>query len=276
MIPLSQSQVKIMLSRLFYRVGYEVEGIDHIPRQGPAILIMNHTGWEEILFTILATPRPLKIVGMRELIYLDEAASMARVFDTGYAQDFGPLRRHLALLFGKLLGGAIRRRFLEFGYIPTKIFTDNWRPVLGGNGIREVVRALEEGNLVLFFPEGGYKRDGVMRPFKLGLGLILRLLGRHGIQAPVIPAAQHTADSISIKLSNRYIPRLVFGRPIVFSIDRHSSRTFDENAIWTLQREVSALLPLAWPDHPPQTYCESTEQLIPREVASESSSMNDW
>jgi 1-acyl-sn-glycerol-3-phosphate acyltransferase len=265
MLSFSQSQVKLMLSRLFHRVRYEVEEIDHIPRKGPAILIMNHTGWEEILFTILAVPRPLKIVGMRELIYLDDATSMARVFDTGYAQDFGPLRRRLAILFGKLLGRAIRRRFLEFGYIPTRIFTDTWRPALGGNGIREVVRALEEGNLVLFFPEGGYKRDGVMRPFKLGLGLTLRLLGRRGIQAPVIPVAQHTADSISIKLSNRYIPRLVFGRPIVFSIDRHSSRAFDEEAIRALQEEVNALLPLAWPDHPPQTYS------VPRAVASESS-----
>jgi 1-acyl-sn-glycerol-3-phosphate acyltransferase len=128
-----------------------------------------------------------------------------------------------------------------------------------------VVRALEEGNLVLFFPEGGYKRDGIMRPFKLGLGFILRLLGRRGIQAPVIPAAQHTADSISIKLSNRYIPRLVFGRPVVFSIDRHSSRAFEGEAIRALQEEVNALLPLAWPDHPPQTYS------VPRAVASESS-----
>jgi 1-acyl-sn-glycerol-3-phosphate acyltransferase len=275
MIPLSQSQVKVMLSRLFYRVRYDVEGIDHIPRQGPAILIMNHTGWEEILFTILSIPRPLKIVGMRELIYLDEATSMARVFDTAYAKDFGPLRRHLAILLGKSLGRAIRRRFLEFGYIPTRIFTDTWRPALGSNGIREVVRALEEGNLVLFFPEGGYKRDGVMRPFKLGLGLILRLLGRRGIQAPVIPAAQHTADSISTKLSNRYIPRLVFGRPIVFRIGHHPSRAFDEEAIRRLQGEVNALLPLAWPDHPPQTYRELTEQSVPRAVASEFSSMND-
>jgi 1-acyl-sn-glycerol-3-phosphate acyltransferase len=273
MIPFSQSQVKLMLSRLFYRVRYEIEGINHIPQQGPAILIMNHTGWEEILFAILAIHRPLKIVGMRELIYLDEATGMARVFDTGYAKDFGPLRRYLAILLGKLLGKAIRRRLLEFGYIPTKIFTDTWRPTLGGNGIREVVRALEEGNLVLFFPEGGYKRDGVMRPFKLGLGLVLRLLERRGIEAPVIPAAQHTADSISLKLSNRYIPRLVFGRPIVFSIDRRSSRAFDEEVIGELQGEVNALLPLAWADHPPQTYWEPTGQSVPR--ASEFSSMND-
>jgi 1-acyl-sn-glycerol-3-phosphate acyltransferase len=254
MVLLSQVQARIMLSRLFYRVRYEIDGINHIPRQGPAILIMNHTGWEEILFVILSIQRPLKIVGMRELIYLDEATSMARVFDTAYAKDFSSLRSRLAVTLGKLLGKAIRRQLLEFGYIPTRIFTDTWRPLLGGNGIREIVRALEEGNLVLFFPEGGYKRDGVM-----GLGLILRILERRGIRAPVIPAAQHTAESITTTLRNRYIPRLIFGSPVVFSADRFTSNAveagaFDGEIIRELQTEVSSLLPRVWPDHPPQTY----------------------
>jgi 1-acyl-sn-glycerol-3-phosphate acyltransferase len=237
MVHFSQSQVKSILTRLFRRVSYDLDGIDHIPRQGPAILIMNHTGWEEILIAILALDRHLKIVGMRELMYLDEARSMDRVFDTGYARDFGPLRSRLAIFFGKLLGRAIRRQLREFGYIPTRIFTDKWHPVLGGNGIREVVRALEEGNLVLLFPEGGYKRDGVMRPFKPGLSLILRLLERRGIRVPVIPAAQRTADSITPTLSNRYIPRLIFGRPITFNVDGVA----DEDRIRMLQEEVNSL-----------------------------------
>lgn len=252
----SQPQVKSLLRRLFYRVRFELEGIDHVPRQGPGILIMNHTGWEEILFTILAIDRPLKIVGMRELIYFDEGKSMARVFDTGYAREFGPLRCRLAILLGKLLGKPIRRQLLEFGYIPTRIFTDVWPPVLGGNGIREIVRSLEEGNLVLFFPEGGYKRDGVMRPFKPGLGLILRLLERRGLRVPVIPGAQHTAASIGGALQNRFTPRLIFGSPIVYRAAGYPADGFDKEVIVELQREVNSLLPLAWPDHPPQTYSE--------------------
>jgi 1-acyl-sn-glycerol-3-phosphate acyltransferase len=271
MITTSQTQVKLLLRRLFHRVRYEIYGINYIPRRGPAIIIMNHTGWEEILITILAVPRPLKIVGMRELIYLDEAAGIARIFDTGYAKEFGPLRRFLTILLGKLLGRAIRRLFLGLGYIPTKISTDAWPPTLGCNGIREVLRALEEGNLVLFFPEGGYKRDGVMRPFKLGLALILRLLERRGIQVPIIPAAQHTAESISFKFKNRYIPRIVFGSPMVFGVDGGLSREYDEDIISALQGEVNLLLTLAWPDHPPQTYCEFTERSIPRAATGESS-----
>jgi 1-acyl-sn-glycerol-3-phosphate acyltransferase len=254
MVYFSQSQLKSILTRLFYRVSIDLDGIDHIPRRGPAIVIMNHTGWEEILFAILAIDRHLKIVGMRELMYLDEARSMDRVFATGYAKDFGPLRSQLALVFGKLLGKAIRHQLREFGYLPTRIFTENWRPVLGSNGIREVVRELEEGNLLLLFPEGGYKRDGVMRPFKQGLSLILRILERRGIRVPVIPAAQHTAASITSTLSNRYIPRLTFGRPIIFNVDSPSREVTDEERIRVLQEEVNSLLPRVWPDHPTQTY----------------------
>lgn len=265
MIPLTQAQAKCMLSRLFYRVRYEIEGVDQIPPQGPAIIIMNHTGWEEILFLMMAIHRPLKIVGMRELIYLDQAASRARVFDTGYAREFGPLRSRLTAVLGNLLGRHIRRQLLEFGYLPTRIFTDNWRPLLGSNGMRDVIRALEEGNLVLFFPEGGYMRNGVMRPFKLGLGLVLRILARRGIQAPVIPAAQHTAESIAVTLRNRYVPRLVFGRPLVFNYDGSPGRAVDSEIISELQREVCSLLPRAWPDHPPQTFHDFPPAKVIRE-----------
>jgi hypothetical protein len=82
MFPFSQSQVKNFLSPVFHWVGYQVEGIEHVPGEGPAVIVMNHTGWEEILFLILMTPRPLKIVGMRELIYFNEARSLERVFDS--------------------------------------------------------------------------------------------------------------------------------------------------------------------------------------------------
>jgi 1-acyl-sn-glycerol-3-phosphate acyltransferase len=259
MFPYSQSQVKNFLSRVFHRVRYQVEGIEHVPEKGPAVIIMNHTGWEEILLTILVTPRPLKIVGMRELIYFDEAQSLERVFDTGYARDFSPFQRHLVAGLGKLLGKIIRRQCLEFGYIPTRIYTETWRPVLGSNGIREIIKTLEEGNLVLIFPEGGYRRDGVMRPFKRGLGLLIRLLGRRGMQVPVIPAAQRTVDSISTRLNNRYLPRLVFGTPVMISFDGEEPVTFDQNAVRELQDRVSSLLPRVWPDHPLQTYSSENQ-----------------
>jgi len=239
----SQSQVKRILYRIFSRVSYEVDGLEHLPRTGPAIIIMNHTGWEEILLAILAIPRSFRIVGMRELMFLDESESLARIFDTAYAKNFNPLIRHLIKVGGRLLGARIRQLLRQIGYIPTRVFAENWPPVLGSNGLREVVYAIEAGELVLIFPEGGYKRDGVMRQFKLGLGLILRLLDRRGMHVPVIPAAQRTAGCISMTLSNRFIPRLTIGRPQIFSQNGCSPRVFDETVVRTLQNRVQNLLP---------------------------------
>lgn len=259
--PHSQPQIKKFLAHLFSRVRYEVEGLEHLSPAGPAILVMNHTGWEEILFTVLAVPRPLKIMGLRELMFLDDATSRARIFDTAYAQNFGPVRRGLTPWVGKLLGGAVRRQLLEFGVIPTRVFTQTWRPVLGSNGVQETLHALEAGELVLIFPEGGYKRDGVMRPFKPGIGLLLRLLERQGLQVPVLPTAQHTAGCVSLTLGNRYIPRLVFGPPVTFRYDGASSRAFDQAVARILQDQVNALLPQAWPNPPRQTYFLASSEL---------------
>jgi len=259
MFPYHQPQIKNFLRRVFSRMRYKVEGLEHMPHSGPAIIIMNHTGWEEILLAILAVPRSLKIVGMRELMYLDDARSLARIFDTAYAKDFGPARCHFTTLLGALLGGAIRRQLREFGYLPTKVFTENWPPMLGSNGLREVVQALEGGEIVLIFPEGGYQRDGIMRPFKPGLGLILRLLDRRGLRVPIIPAAQHTAGCISFSLGTRYLARLTFGPPLIFNPGENSTRSFDQHVVRTLQDQVNAMLPRVWLELPPQNYAlEST------------------
>jgi 1-acyl-sn-glycerol-3-phosphate acyltransferase len=254
MFPWPRQRVKQALRRLFSRVRYEVEGLEHVPRTGPAIIIMNHTGWEEILFAILAVPRPLKMMGMHELMFLDDDRSWARIFDTAYARNLGLAWRCLTRAAGKLLGAHLRHQLREVGYIPTRVFAEHWPPRLGSNGLREAVQALEAGEVVLIFPEGGYKRDGVMRPFKRGLGLVLRLLDRRGLQAPIIPAAQRTAGCISLTLGNRYIPRLIIGPPLVFSPDENHSRIFDETVAHTLQDQVNALLHRVWPEHPPQTY----------------------
>ncbi|RMG46336.1 MAG: 1-acyl-sn-glycerol-3-phosphate acyltransferase [Acidobacteria bacterium] len=247
-------RIKGILSRIFGRLRCDVEGLEHVPQSGPAILTMNHTGWEEILCAILIVPRPMRIIGIRELMYLDDPVGRARIFDSAYGRGFGPVRRGLTILLGNALGGVIRRWLREFGFIPARVFTPAWPPLLGSNGWRETVAALAAGELVLLFPEGGYKRDGVMRPFKPGLGMLVRWLNRRHLDVPIVPIAQRTAGCVSWTLGHRYTPRLVFGPPLTFTFDGGNRRAFDERVARTVQDRIDALLRRAWPDAPPQTY----------------------
>jgi len=250
------SQAKGLLSRWLTRVHYEVEGVEHVPSTGPAIVVMNHTGWEEILLAILVIPRPLHIVGMHDLVHLDDPRSQERIFDTGYAAGMGVVQRRLLILLGRRFGARIRQLAREFGYIPSRVFSPTWHPVLGSNGIAEIVRALEAGEVVFLFRGGGYRRNGVMTPFKRGIGLILRLLHRRGIRVPIVPVAQRTAGCLSITLTNRFVPRMAIGMPVVLEPDGSAADGFDAYAARHLQDRVNALLESVWPDAPTQTYAD--------------------
>src|ERR1041385_8909148 len=91
-------QARSVLCRLLARVRYHVDGLEHLPSTGAAIVVMNHTGWEEILLAMVAIPRPLRIVGMHDLVHLDDARSHARIFDTGYARGMGAIPRRLIVM----------------------------------------------------------------------------------------------------------------------------------------------------------------------------------
>ncbi|QEC48719.1 1-acyl-sn-glycerol-3-phosphate acyltransferase [Baekduia soli] len=51
--------------RLWFRVG--IEGAEHLPRHGPAILTPNHKSFLDPFFLSLAGPRPLRFMAKREL-----------------------------------------------------------------------------------------------------------------------------------------------------------------------------------------------------------------
>ena len=263
-------EARSVLSRWLARVRCEVEGLERVPSTGPAIVVMNHTGWEEILVAIVTIPRPMRIVGMHDLVHLDDERSRARIFDTGYAAGMGVIQRRLLVALGKRYGARVRRLSRQFGYIPTRVFSPTWHPVLGTNGIREIVRALDAGEVVLLFPEGGYRRNGVMTPFKRGIGLIVRLAQRRGIRVPIVPVAQHTAGCLTIALTNRFVPRMSIGPPILLDPDRFSPNAFDAFAAQHLQEAVDVQLRRAWPDAPMQTY-QSRSQIEPSAASLESS-----
>ncbi len=116
---------------------------DQVPAQGGALLVGNHISWLDGILMLIASRRHVRMIV--------------------YAGNFQ----------AKLMQRAAHR----------------WGAILIAPGPKSIVRALQEaraaiqnGDVVGLFPEGGISRSGVMQTFKPGLMRII-----DGVDAPVIP-----------------------------------------------------------------------------------------
>ena len=124
-----------VLSRVIYR--FEVEGDEHIPETGPAILIANHVSFVDAVLLMAASPRPIRFV-------MD--AGIFRI------PVLGPLFR---------LAKAI------------PIAPRDEDPATYAAAFEQADCVLADGDLLCIFPEGGLTRDGTLQAFKPG---VLRIL----------------------------------------------------------------------------------------------------
>jgi len=124
-----------ILVNLLYRI--DVEGLDHVPDEGPALLVCNHVSFMDALILGGCIRRPVRFV----MYY--------RIFEL-------PLLRFL---------------FRTAKAIPIAGRKED--PVLLERAFDEVDRALANGELVCIFPEGGLTRDGAIAPFRPGVERIL-------------------------------------------------------------------------------------------------------
>jgi 1-acyl-sn-glycerol-3-phosphate acyltransferase len=124
-----------LLVKAVYRL--RVSGVEHIPHEGPALLVANHVSFADAVVIMGASPRPIRFV-------MDY-----RIFK---APLLGFVFRH---------GGAI----------PIASAKDD--PAMMEAAFAEVGKALADGQLVGIFPEGGITKDGELQAFRPGVSRIL-------------------------------------------------------------------------------------------------------
>jgi 1-acyl-sn-glycerol-3-phosphate acyltransferase len=117
---------------------FRVQGQEHIPAEGAALLACNHVSYVDALLIAAASPRPIRFI-------MDH-----RIFAT------------------PLLGWLFRLAKA----IPIAPQRDD--PEAYERAFEAACRALDEGELVGIFPEGSITRDGRLQPFKGGILKILR------------------------------------------------------------------------------------------------------
>ncbi len=127
--------LSLLLTRVMYR--FRVQGDEHIPTEGAALLVCNHVSFVDAVLLMAASPRPIRFI-------MDH-----RIFAT------------------PVLGWLFRLAKA----IPVAPQKDD--PATYERAFAEARRVLDAGELLCLFPEGGITRDGVLQPFKGGLMKIL-------------------------------------------------------------------------------------------------------
>ncbi|WP_082126808.1 lysophospholipid acyltransferase family protein [Allosalinactinospora lopnorensis] len=159
------------------------EGVHHVPRTGPAIMVGNHLSAFDHLFGPLPVPRRITFLAKKE-------------YFTGTG-----------------VKGLCQRWFFEgVGSVPL----DRSGGKAGETALRAGLKALRQGKLLGIYPEGTRSPDGRLYRGKTGVArLILRS------RTPVIPMAMINVDRIME--SGRLVPRfgvhptVRFGPPLDFS-----------------------------------------------------------
>jgi 1-acyl-sn-glycerol-3-phosphate acyltransferase len=126
----------------------KVTGAQHLPEEGAAVLVCNHQSFADALIVTAASRRPIRFV-MYHTIF--NVPVLGFVFRSMKAIPIGPAREV---------------------------------PEVLAKAMDDISAALEDGQLVCIFPEGGLTKDGEVAEFKGG---VARILERTPV--PVIPMA---------------------------------------------------------------------------------------
>lgn len=135
-----------LIVHVMYRV--DKQGLAHIPSDGPALLVCNHVSFLDPIIVGSSLPRPARFVMYHKIWKLPLANLF---FRTVKAIAIAPARED--------------PQMLEEAY-------------------RRIAHSLDDGDLVVVYPEGGITYDGEIQPFRSG---IERILERNPV--PVIPLA---------------------------------------------------------------------------------------
>jgi putative membrane protein len=165
------------------RVRLSVEGLEHVPAEGPALIASRH--YHHLLdaaVLLSAIPRPAHF-----LVALDwvDGPAGRRLMETACGAARWPVILRAAELDPTLRGGR------RLAYAPAEAQRYLRR------GLRDALALLQQGRVLIVFPEGYPRIDpaaggaggaGALRPFGRGVARLAALASGGGVDVPVVPA----------------------------------------------------------------------------------------
>ena len=140
-----------LLSRLVYR--FRVQGEEHIPTQGAAVLVCNHVSFVDAVLMMSASPRPIRFL-MDHRIF--KVPVLGWLFKLAKAIPIAPRAED---------------------------------PAAFDAAFAQAAQVLREGDVLGIFPEGAITPDGTLQPFKGGVVKIVDQARADGVDVAVVPMA---------------------------------------------------------------------------------------
>ncbi|MCC6543322.1 MAG: 1-acyl-sn-glycerol-3-phosphate acyltransferase [Nitrospirae bacterium] len=196
--------IAVFIISIFARLFFRIKisGVENIPVSGGVIIAANHLSYLDIPLLSYSLNRHANFVGKRQLFSIPVVGTMFR-----------------------LLGGiAIDREKIDRA------------------ALREIMKKLDSGNLIVIYPEGTRSPNGILQPGRPGVGFIVRMSGKK-----VVPTAIQGTDKAMPSGSWLIRPHPVtirFGKPLDFSVNlpKVEKQGADSRITQEIMDKIAALL----------------------------------
>ncbi len=185
-------------------INFDVEGIENIPANEPVIFVSNHQSLIDIKLSIAAIPRNFSFISKDILFKIPILGK--------YMKTSGHI--------------GIRR--------------SNERNAYGT--LHEVIKKLDSGKSIIFFPEGTRSENGELGKFKRGISMIILKSGRKVIPTAIIGSRGYLPKSSILSNPDHRDIRFRFGKPLEFPKVEKEDRELSKDVVAKVRSEVSNLL----------------------------------
>jgi len=185
-------------------INFDVKGLENIPENEPVIFVSNHQSFIDVKLSIAAIPRNFSFISKDILFKIP------------------------------LLGKYMRTS----GHIGIR--RSDERNAYGT--LNEVIKKLDGGKSIIFFPEGTRSENGELGKFKRGISMVILKSGRKVIPTAIMGSRGYLPKS-SILSNPRYRDiGFRFGKPLEFPKVDKEDRELSMDVVAKVRSEVSKLL----------------------------------
>ena len=185
-------------------INFDVKGLENIPEKEPVIFVSNHQSLIDVKLSIAAIPRNFSFISKDILFKI-------------------PLLGKYMKTSGHI---GIRRTDERNAY----------------GTLSEVIKKLDGGKSIIFFPEGTRSENGELGKFKRGISMVILKSGRKVIPTAIMGSRGYLPKSSILSNPGHRDIGFRFGKPLEFPKVDKEDRELSLDVVAKVRSEVSKLL----------------------------------